>query len=174
LLHWQALRRAHLVNKYSVFAHNTLAVVTPPTPGRVRRLQDLSLPGVRLVLAGGNVPAGRYADQVIWALDASGRFGRGYRRRVAANVVSRETNVRSVLSKVMLGEADAGIVYVTDAVTTKGKVNWLAIPARFNATAIYPITMIADSTQKALAAEFIRFVRGGESKRILASHGFRP
>lgn len=174
LVQMNALQSAHRVEVPCVFAHNSLLVVTPAFGARVRALKDLAAPGVRLVLAGETVPAGRYADQVLETMNASGRFGSGYRRRVLANVVSREPNVRSVLSKVMLGEADAGVVYVTDAATARGKVKVLPIPTMFNATATYPVAVVADSKQKALAGAFVRMLRSAEGKRILARHGFRP
>ena len=168
------LQTSRLVEKPRVFAHNTLIVVTPAVQPRVKRLNGLSLRGIRLVLASENVPAGRYANQVIRAMGSVGQLGPGFERRVMANVVSRETNVRSVLSKVIIGEADAGIVYVTDAATAKGKVNVVNIPARYNASATYQIAVVADSKQKALASDFMRLVHGKEGQQILVRHGFQP
>lgn len=157
-----------------VFAHNSLVVVTPAARAKVRRLVDLLRPGIRLVLASENVPAGRYAGQTLRNLDAAPGFGPGFEVRVLKNVVSRETNVRSVLSKVILGEADAGIVYVTDAATAKGRVNLLSIPSKLNATASYAIAVVTDSRQKAMAEEFVRLALSPEGQRILARHGFKP
>ncbi|HEY3412581.1 MAG TPA: molybdate ABC transporter substrate-binding protein [Armatimonadota bacterium] len=171
--HMQALRSKHMVRGAVLFAQNSLTVVTPASEAKVKSLSDLARPGVRLVLAGENVPAGRYADQVLRSMDDSGRFGRDFRSRVMANVVSRELNVRSVLSKVTLGEADAAFVYVTDAATVRPRVKSIVIPARFNVIATYPVAVVAESRHKALATEFIRLLRGPEGRRILLRHGFR-
>ena len=97
-----------------VFLSNKLAVILPPTnPKGVEQLQDLARPGLKLVLAAEEVPVGGYARQ---ALDKmNGSFGKEFKAQVLANVVSNEDNVKQVVAKVQLGEADAGIVYASDA-----------------------------------------------------------
>jgi molybdate transport system substrate-binding protein len=117
------------------------------------------------------VPAGRYASQVLDKLSESGRYGAGYAARVRANVVSQETNVRVVLSKVALGEADAGIVYVTDAAGSD-KVRTIEIPARCNVVAEYPIGVLSRSASAEAARAFVELVLGAEGQAVLARHGF--
>src|SRR6185295_5146413 len=98
-----------------VFAHNRLVVVVPRTnPGRVSRLEDLARPGVKLVIGAEAVPVGAYTRQAIRRLADRDGFPDRYADRVLANVVSEEENVRSVVGKVQLGEADAGVCYQSD------------------------------------------------------------
>ncbi|MBI3722016.1 MAG: molybdate ABC transporter substrate-binding protein, partial [Fimbriimonas ginsengisoli] len=110
-------------------------VVSRRARGRIRKLRDLSKPGLLLAIAGKEVPAGRVALEMIHR--ASATYGRSWERRVLANVVTRETDVRAVLAKVRLGEADAGFVYVTDALSAKGKVIALEVPSQFRASTTY-------------------------------------
>lgn len=173
-LQMKSLEDSRRVLKPVIFAHNSLVVVAPAARPRVRRVQDLAQPGMRLVLASENVPAGHYAEQVLKSMGDGRQNGPGFEGRVMSNVVSRETNVRSVLSKVLLGEADAGIVYVTDAATAKGRVNVVSIPARYGAAVTYPIAVVSDSKERSLASEFLGLVRGKEGQRILIRHGFLP
>src|SRR5262249_21774435 len=97
------------------FVRNRLVVIVPKgNPARISKLQDLGRSGVKLVLAADQVPAGRYARQTIFRLSRLAGYPTDYGRRVLANVVSNEENVRSVAAKVQLGEADAGFVYASD------------------------------------------------------------
>jgi molybdate transport system substrate-binding protein len=152
-----------------VFARNALCVVTPVDSPRVRALADLGRPGVKVVLAAPAVPAGRYAGEVLERVEKT--VGAGYRARVQANVVSQEANVRLVLAKVALGEADAGIVYVTDA-ARQARVKTLSIPEASNVVAYYGIGLVrADAPSGARA--FMQAVLGPAGRRILQAHGFR-
>jgi molybdate transport system substrate-binding protein len=173
LVHAESLRAQGLLEEPRVFARNSLVVVVPPESA-VRTLPDLARPGVKVVLAGPEVPAGRYAEQVLDKLETAPGFGAGFAGRVRANVVSRETNVRVVLSKVALGEADAGLVYATDAAAAGDKVRRIAIPDAQNATAAYPIAVVARSGAAAAARAFVALVTGPEGRRLLARHGFTP
>ena len=99
-----------------LFAHNRLVVIVPSTnPARIGRLQDLAKRGVKLVVAAEAVPVGAYTRQSLAKLAQAPDFGKDYDRRVLANVVSQEENVKAVVTKVQLGEADAGVVYASDA-----------------------------------------------------------
>jgi molybdate transport system substrate-binding protein len=158
--HMQAI--AALVEAPVVFARNELVVVVPKgNPAGVRSLADL--PGAaRVVLAAPEVPAGRYARQ---ALDAA-----GLRAAVEARVVSNELNVRHVLNRVAMGEADAGIVYRTDASAAADKVDAVAIAATPEAE--YPIAVLKEAPQKEAARAFVDVVTGEAGRRILVAHGF--
>ncbi len=171
-IHADALKTSGLLKTYQVFARNALVVVAPEG-GTVRRLRDLARPGVRIVVAGPTVPAGRYTSQVIAALDGSGRYGDAFQSRARANVASQETNVRIVLAKVTLGEADAGFVYRTDAAAAKDKVRVLAIPDRYNVVAEYPIAVLSTSAAPERAQAFVDFVTGPAGRALLQKYGFR-
>lgn len=168
--HADALVRAGLLGPVRVFARNRLVVVTPAEGARVRSLADLARPGTRVVLAGPSVPAGRYAASALQRLDAFGGLGPGFGARVLSNVVSEETNVRAALSKVALGEADAGFVYATDAASASGRVRVLDLPV--DVVAEYPIGILAGSRSTAAAA-FVDLVLGERGQAILRRHGFR-
>jgi len=168
--HAEALVRAGLLGPVRVFARNRLVVVTPAEGARVLSLADLVRPGTRVVLAGPSVPAGRYAAVALRRLDAEGGLGAGFGARVRANVVSEETNVRATLSKVALGEADAGFVYATDAASASGKVRVLDLPV--DVVAEYPIGVLAGARSPAAAA-FVDLVLGERGQAILRRHGFR-
>jgi molybdate transport system substrate-binding protein len=91
---------------------------------------------------------------------------------VLANVVSYEDNVRSVLTKVALGEGDAGIVYTTDAALDADNIQQIMIPDELNTIASYPIAPIADSANPALAQAFVDYVLAPEGQQILVKYGF--
>jgi molybdate transport system substrate-binding protein len=172
--HAEALKRSGLVPTFEPFARNGLVVVTPAARPRVTTLADLARPGVRLVLASPTVPAGRYSAEVLSRLQASGAYGEDFAARVEANVASRETNVRLVLSKVALGEADAGIVYETDARAARGKVKAIALPAPAQVIATYTVGVGAAARDPVTARAFVDFLRGPEGQAILTRHGFLP
>jgi len=155
------------------FARNQMVVVLPgENPGRVETLQDLARPGLKLILAGEQVPVGAYARQVLDKLSSDSAYGSDFREAVLANVISNEENVRQVVAKVQLGEADAGIVYrsnVTPALASElGKID---IPDRFNVTATYPIAVLEAAPDDDLARQFVEFVLGPEGQRVLERWG---
>ena len=128
---------------------------------------------MKLVVAGPTVPVGRYTTQLFTRLNSSGHFGDDFNARVTANVVSQETNVRVVLTKVALGEADAGVVYATDAATGVNKVRVITVPDRLNIVATYPLAVIAKSGAMRLAEAFVGAVVGSQGQAILRRHGFQ-
>lgn len=150
------------------FARNRLALIVPEAnPAGIRGLEDLTRPGVRLVLAAAGVPAGDYARA---ALASAGILG-----PAEANVVSSEIDVKGVVQKVVLGEADAGIVYETDLTPRVAEeVRAVPIPDAHNVTAVYPIAVVRGAPEPELAGAFVRFVAGGEGRGILARFGFLP
>lgn len=158
------------------FAQNRLVLVTPPSnPGQVDGLQDLARPELRLVLTDAAVPAGRYARQMLDAAGQDSAFAPTFAQEVLANVVSFEQNVRAVLTKVVLGEADAGIVYATDPHGEAPEaVRVRELPARVRAAATYPIAPLRDGAHPDIAAAFVHFVRSEPGRACLAEYGFSP
>ncbi len=157
-----------------IFAHNRLALIYPQeNPAKLQTLQDLARPDVKLVLAAATVPVGQYSLEFLAKATEAVGFTPTYSQTVLANVVSYEENVLGVLTKVMLGEADAGIVYTSDAASA-GQVGVLEIPDVLNVIAEYPIAVIQDSKQAALAQEFVAMVLSEAGQALLAQSGFLP
>jgi molybdate transport system substrate-binding protein len=157
------------------FAQNQLTVVVPPdNPAGIRTAADLAGDDVHLVLAQPEVPAGRYARQAICAMaEDVATYGEDFANRVGENVVSLEEDVRGILTRVQLGEADAGIVYVSDAVAAGDAVTTIEIPNSANVLASYPIAAV-ESGDQALANAFIAYVLGPEGQATLSEYGFTP
>lgn len=156
------------------FARNRLVVIYPAgNPAGLAALPDLARPGLQLVLAAAEVPVGQYSLDFLDKAAADPAFGPTYKEAVLANVVSYEENVRAVLTKVALGEADAGLVYASD-VTGDGAaaVERLNIPDAFNTLAAYPLAALTDSAQPALAQAFVEFILSAEGQAVLAEYGF--
>jgi molybdate transport system substrate-binding protein len=156
------------------FARNRLvAIVTRTRVTPLKSLADFGRPGAKVVLAADAVPAGRYARAALLALDEQTGFGPGFAARVLRNVVSNEEDVRGVLAKVALGEADAGIVYRTDMTAAAARhVRALPWPRDVDVDVRYPIAALAGAADSTLAQAFVAFVRSAEGQRILAVHGF--
>ena len=156
------------------FARNRLVLAVPNVPGRiVRTLSGLRDKGIKIVLADGSVPAGAYAIEFLSRCQESGEFGSGFREAVLANVVSYEENVKAVLTKIMLDEADAGVVYVSDVAGAAGRsAATIEIPDRMNVTASYPIGRTLDSRSAVQAERFIAFILSDAGQRLLVLSGF--
>ena len=156
------------------FIHNRLVVIVPKTnPGRIGKLQDLGRAGIKLVLAADAVPAGHYAREAMFNLARAPGFPADYGQRVLANVVSNEENVRSVAVKVQLGEADAGVVYVSDVTPSVARqVRRIEFPDSANVIADYPIAVVRHAPNPAAAKVFIDFVRSPTGQAILVRNGF--
>jgi molybdate transport system substrate-binding protein len=157
------------------FVHNRLAIVTPAdNPADIRDLADLGKEGILLVLAQSEVPAGRYARESVCLMAShTTTYGSDFVARVAANVVSEEEDVRDVLAKVALGEADAGIVYISDAVAADDQVQVIDIPDEVNVIATYPVAVLAQGDQ-ALGSAFIAYLLSDEGQALLERFGFQP
>ncbi len=155
---------AELVNGESQeLATNVLQIaVEPGNPLAMHGLADLARPDVTLVLAAPEVPAGQFAQEV---LTNAG---------VEVSPASLEADVRAVLQKVALGEADAGIVYVTDVQVADGMVGGVDIPEDQNVVARYPIATLAGAPNPGAAEAFVAFVNGPQGQEILGSYGFGP
>jgi len=156
------------------FVRNRLVVVHPAdNPAGLQSLGDLTKPGVKIVLAAKEVPVGQYSLDFLAKASESGQFTAAYSETVLANVVSYEENVRAVLSKVALGEADAGIVYTSDvAQNTADQVGRISIPDDLNTLASYPITPVASSQDPDLAQRFVEYVLSPDGQQILTEYGF--
>lgn len=158
-----------------LFARNRMVIVTPlDNPGGIRSLADLAKPGLRLVIGAADVPAGRYARQVLETASGDAEYGTGFAEGVLANVRSYEETVRAVLTKVVLGEADAGIVFATDAGSAEDQVRTIEIPLALNTIADYPIAVIADANEPELARDFVAFVLSPAGQSLLSAYGFVP
>jgi molybdate transport system substrate-binding protein len=155
-----------------VFLNNKLVLILPAdNPAAVTKLQDLAKPGLKLVLAAEEVPVGNYARQSLDLMNGS--FGADFKDKVLANVVSNEDNVKQVVSKVQLGEADAGIVYTSDAVAAP-ELKTVEIPTELNVIAKYPIAPLVKSANADLATAFVDYVMSTDGQAVLAKWGFAP
>ena len=150
------------------FAGNRLAIVVPSdNPAHIVTPLDLARAGVRLVAAGEDVPISVYAPQLISALARQP----GFAAQVAANVASREDNVAAVVAKVALGEGDAGIVYLTDAVASSN-LKEIPIPAGANVSVSYAAVVVKGATQPDAARAFLAWLSGSDGQAVLARFGF--
>ncbi len=167
--HMDALLGAGLVAGSRAFAHNELVVVVPPdNPASIEKFADLPR-AERLVIGAPTVPVGSYTHQMLER--AGAHLGGAFESAVLANVVSEENNVRLVRTKVELGEADAAIVYRTDAASCP-RVRTIEIPAHSNVRASYLIASVSDAKRSDLARAWIEYVCSDEGRRVLERHGF--
>ncbi len=158
------------------FVQNRLVVIIPrDNPAGITSLADLANEGVKVVLAAAEVPVGQYTLDFLGKASTSSEFPASYQADVLANVVSYEQNVRAVLTKLSLGEGDAGVVYASDVTGAEAAdVIQLDIPDAFNTVAQYPIARLNDSENEDAAAQFITFILSAEGQAILAKYGFLP
>jgi len=158
------------------FASNHLIIVVPKdNPANISQIADLARSGVKLVVADDSVPVGKYTQQMVDQMSKDPQYGESFKNGFLANIVSREENVKSVLSKVRLGEADAGVVYVTDVTPDAGKdVQTVEIPEKFNQLARYPIALVAKSAHPDMAQKFEDFVLSDAGQQIFAQFKFLP
>ncbi|MCL6647061.1 MAG: molybdate ABC transporter substrate-binding protein [Chloroflexi bacterium] len=171
-----AVRNGVISGTPRLFASNKLVVVVPrENPGRIQSVGDLARPGLKLVLAQRDVPAGAYAREIFQKLSADPAYGAVFADGTLRNVVSEEPNVRQVLAKVQLGEADAAIVYATDVTAqTANIVQVLPIPDQFNVVALYPIAVVQGARNREAAEAFINAVLASEGQATLKKYGFLP
>jgi molybdate transport system substrate-binding protein len=167
--HMAALVDSGLVDDSRVFAHNDLVVIVPPdNPAGIEELGDLAH-AERLVLGTANVPVGQYAREILRR--AAPTYEEGFEAIVMSRVVSEESNVRLARAKVELGEADASIVYRTDA-GSSDRVRVVEIPRALNVIADYTIGGIAASRAGDAADAWIALVGSAEGRAVLERHGF--
>ena len=150
-----------LADNATTFAKNTMTLVVPPAnPAQITKLADLTKPGVKLVLCAEAVPCGLTAKKVL------------AKANLSVTPVSLEADVKATLTKVELGEADAGIVYVTDALAAGTKVITITIPSDVNASTSYPIAVLTGSANSALAQAFVSYVLGADGTKAFSAAGF--
>jgi molybdate transport system substrate-binding protein len=163
-------------DEVEILGDNRLVVIYPAgsSPG-LSELADLARPALKLILASSEVPVGQYSLDFLDKASQHPAFSPSFRAGVLQNVVSYENNVKAVVTKVSLGEADAGIVYASDLTGAAAqKLGQLEIPPDLNVRAAYPIAVLTDSPNPALAQAFVALVLSPEGQEILARFGFLP
>jgi len=155
-----------LVQKPVTFTSNRLALIVPNSnPAGIKSVYDLRRKPAKLVIAGAAVPVGAYTRTVLRKMGLSS---------VLSKVVSQETDVRAVTSKVALGQADAGFVYVTDAKAVADRVKVIRIPAWAQPRVRYEIAVVSSSSNKAAAQAWIKMLLGPKGQNALKEFGFLP
>jgi molybdate transport system substrate-binding protein len=150
-----------LVDDVDVFAMNDVVIATPvDDPGDISEIADLERSGVLVGVCAGQVPCGRYADELFSGLG------------IDPSVVTEEPDVRALATKLVEGELDAGVVYATDVRAAAGELRTVAIPPDSGVEATYPIAAITDSSDREAALDFLAFVRSGAGRAILRDAGF--
>jgi molybdate transport system substrate-binding protein len=168
--HMRELIQQGYASSSQTFAENDLVLLVPAdNPAHIDELKQLPK-ARRLVIGAANVPVGAYTRQLL--ARASAKYGASFEKEVLARVVSEESNVRLVRAKVELGEADAAIVYRTDATGAK-QVKLIELPAALNVRASYPIAALSKAHEPELAARWVDHVRSAAGRSVLAARGFR-
>src|SRR5262245_23421182 len=153
-----------LVEQPVTFASNRLVLIVPSdNPANIQKVDDVAKPGTKLVIAAEGVPVGDYTREVLDNLGLS---------KALDNVVSEEDDVKGVVSKVAVGDADAGFVYITDSVAAGADVKVIDIPQSAQPPIEYQIAVVSDSKNKAGAEAFIQKVLSPEGQQVLKDAGF--
>jgi molybdate transport system substrate-binding protein len=171
-----ASEKGLVAGESATFARNRLVAIVPRTnPARIGALADLARKNIKIVLAAETVPAGKYSREALERLSAAPGFPREYARHVLANVVSQEENVKAVVAKVQLGEADAGLVYRSDVTPSVSRyVRVLEIDDPYNVIASYPIAVLKGANNAEAAKWFVDLVSSAAGQRTLQRHGLLP
>jgi molybdate transport system substrate-binding protein len=171
-----AVKNGGLMNNSSIviFTRNKLALIIPKdNPADIGNLSDLAKPGLKIVMGTKDVPVGDYALQIISRLGNDSAYGPDYETKVLANVISQETNVNYVVTKVALGEADVGFAYVSDITEDMtGKLDRIDIPDEYNINASYPLGIMQESKYPAESQKFMNLAMSEEGKAVLKKYGF--
>jgi molybdate transport system substrate-binding protein len=173
-----SLKNGRLMNNSSIviFTRNKLSLIVPKAnPAKIGNLLDLAKPGLKIVMGTKDVPVGDYALQIINNLGNNSSYGPDYKSKVLANIVSQETNVNYVVTKVALGEADVGFAYVSDITEDlASKVDKIDIPDEYNIIAEYPMGILLESKYTTESQEFMNQVMSDKGKAVLEKYGFAP
>ena len=179
------VKNANLLNgTFTVFAHNSvMIIVSKQYTGNITSLLDLTKPGLRIEMADKSVPVGSYTLQVLSKIDATygnsssplykGPEWVGFKAKVLANVVSYDTDVETVVTKVATGTADVGFAYKSDSINRASEINFFPIPSDVNQIAVYPICLIKGSSHSKLGQEFIDYVLSDAGQKALTDAGFQ-
>ena len=161
----QLLYRDGFVQKPVVFATNKLIVLVPRSnPAHITTVYDLRREGIKLVIGDRTVPIGSYTRQILDAL--------GITTDVTKNVVSQETDVKGIVTKVALGEVDAGFVYLTDAKPVASRTRSIALPAWAQPPIRYELAVVKASANVAAAKAFLKKVTSKHGRQLLSKAGF--
>ena len=157
-----------------VFVKNREVVMVPKdNPAGIESFRDVAKPGIRLVLAEEGVPAADYALEILGKAD--GEYGSGFEEDVLSNVVSRESDVRASVNRVVVGDADATFGYASDFTPDiRDRVEVVPIPPGLNIIATYPVAALKDAEDPDLARKWVDLVTGEEGQRVLDEWGFEP
>lgn len=168
--HMDALRSKGYVQAPDIFARNSLVIVVArERAADIRSVEDL-MKASRVVLGAPDVPIGRYTKAFLDK--ASAIFGEDFGAKVEAKVVSRELNVKQVVARVVLGEAEVGIVYRTDVKHLENGITTIEVPSNLNVVAEYPIAIVSGTGQEEKARAWVEFLQKGEGQKILLGAGF--
>jgi len=168
-------QKSNLINgDPTLFVRNTPVIIVPANnPKGIASAADIAKPGVKLVLATKDVPIGNYARQIFDKMSQDPTYGADFGTRALANLVSEESNVRQVVSKVQLGEGDAGIVYASDVTpSVRAQFQIITIPENANVIAEYPVAALKGSSNDAGARAFIAYLLSAEGQATLQKWGF--
>ena len=169
-----AIKDGLVKGEAEVFAKNREIVMVPKNnPANVRRFRDIAKSDVKLVLAGKDVPAADYALEILGK--AKGEYGADFEKDVLSNVVSRESDVRASVNRVVVGDADATFGYASDYTPDiRDKVKVVQIPPDLNIVATYPIAALEDAKSPGLAKKWVELVTSEEGQRVLQKWNFEP
>jgi molybdate transport system substrate-binding protein len=171
-------------NQYWNFTTNVLVIILPPdNPKNITSLLDLTNPGVRIAIAGWTVPVGKYTNITLTKIDKTwgnkadshykGSQWENYRNRFIGNIITYETNVEQVVTKVLTNTVDAGVAYMSDATFFgQSKLKYLQIPSDVNVKAKYGIGVLKQSTHYDAATKYVNFWLSQDGQSLLAKYGF--
>ncbi len=164
-----AIESGRIQEPAEIFARNRLVIAIPAdNPAEIEGLIDLAQPGLALILVAPDTPIRDYTDTMLEQLAADPNYGNVFREAVLANLVSEEANVRQAVSKIVLGEADATIVYQSDVTPDiSEQVTAIPVPDEYNVIAGYPIAITADSANADLAQSFMDYVLSDDGQAVL-------
>ena len=170
-----AMKARVIAGTPKIFVRNRLTVIVPKdNRAAVTTLADLAKPGIKLVTTTPDVPVGNYTRQALQKM-AAGQYGAGFDQKVLANVVSEEANVRQVVTKVQLGEADVAVCYVSDVTPASAPaLTMIEIPDAFNTIAEYPVAVTKGAKAPATAQRFITYLSSAAGQAILKKNNFIP
>jgi molybdate transport system substrate-binding protein len=170
-----AIKGGVIAGTPQIFVKNKLVIIVPKdNKAGIMTPKDLAKPGIKFDTAQASVPVGTYTQQALDNFSKLPEYGADFKANVNKNTVSQEDNVKAIVQKVQLGEADAGIVYATDAQAAKDKLTLIDIPDAQNVIATYPVAVVKGAKQAALGQKFIAYLLSADGQAILQKYGFAP